>query len=71
MTTAMHFSDSLALNTGGLSIAVISPDDQRRADAISIFGECQAGDSPPVSLSPILPVLRMLRGWWGMTSMWF
>ncbi|MGA2276817.1 MAG: AAA family ATPase [Terracidiphilus sp.] len=43
MTTAMHFSDSLALNTGGLSIAVISPDDQRRADAISIFGECQAG----------------------------
>jgi pilus assembly protein CpaE len=43
MSTATHFSDALALNTSGLSIAVISPDDARRSAAVSALGECQGG----------------------------
>jgi pilus assembly protein CpaE len=43
MPTSLQFPDTLGLSAGVLSIAVISPDEQRRNAAISALGECQGG----------------------------
>jgi len=42
MSTAVQIPVPL-ISAGGLSIAVISPDDQRRNEAINALGECQYG----------------------------
>src|ERR1039458_7427770 len=42
MSTPIHISDTL-MSAGDLSIAVISPDTQRRNAATSALGECQDG----------------------------
>ena len=43
MSTAIQIPETLALSAGVLSIAVISPDEQRRNAATSALGECQSG----------------------------
>ena len=43
MSTHLLLSDSLSLSAGALSIAVVSPDEQRRNAAICALGECQNG----------------------------
>jgi pilus assembly protein CpaE len=43
MPTSIQISDALTFSSGELSIAVISPDEQRRNAALSALSECQAG----------------------------
>jgi pilus assembly protein CpaE len=64
MPTSIQISDALSLGSGELSIAVISPDEQRRNAALKALGECQIGRiqefiSYPPGLSD---VSRMLGG---------
>jgi pilus assembly protein CpaE len=43
MPTMQHAADRIFPNSGELSIAVISPDDQRRGAATKAVGDCQVG----------------------------
>jgi pilus assembly protein CpaE len=43
MSIPIQIADTLSLSAGALSIAVISPDEQRRNAAICALGECQNG----------------------------
>jgi pilus assembly protein CpaE len=62
MSSSFQTPDTLTLSAGALSIAVISPDDQRRNAAIRALGECQAGQikgfaSYPPGLSDLTDIL--------------
>jgi pilus assembly protein CpaE len=61
MSTAIQFPDPL-ISVGDLSIAVISPDEQRRSAVTCILGECQYGPirefiSYPTNLNDLSQVL--------------
>jgi pilus assembly protein CpaE len=43
MNTAAQIADSIAVNSGELTIAIISPDERRRNVAVNAVGECQGG----------------------------
>jgi pilus assembly protein CpaE len=62
MSSSAQIPDSLSLGAGSLSIAVISPDEQRRNAAISALGECQGAQIQEFYSFPSNPddVPRML-----------
>jgi pilus assembly protein CpaE len=62
MSSSIQTPDSLSFSASALSIAVISPDGQRRSAAISALGECQSGqiqefDCYPPSINEVPALL--------------
>jgi pilus assembly protein CpaE len=63
MSTTMQFPDTLTLCASSLSIAVISPDDQRRDAAIRALDECQGGQIREfISYPPGLADVSLMLG---------
>src|ERR1035438_2478665 len=63
MSTAIQISDPLSLNSGAMTVAVISPDEQRRNAATIALGDCPGIQIREfISFPPAIEVVARMLG---------